>query len=125
MANLNPECLDSGLDYITTNGTRIDICHTAEPSNYTEATATYTAGNETGMTTGAAGAGSPDGRAVIVEAITAGDVTATDDVEWWALTDGASIFLASGSLTALQAVTSGNTFTLDAITITYRDPTEV
>jgi len=37
------------------------------------------------------------------------------------LTDGTANVIASGALTASQAVTSGNTFTLDAISITIRD----
>jgi len=48
-------------------------------------------------------------------------VTATATATHWALTDGATLLLATGALTSSQAVTSGNTFTLDAISLTFRD----
>jgi len=121
MPVISDEVYDAGLDYADTNGTRIDICYTQEPANYTEATSTYTCGNKTGLNTGITEAGATDGRRVIVPAITDGSVTATQTAGWWALTDGASLFVAAGALSATQGVTSGNTFTLDAISITIRD----
>lgn len=120
MAFINDEVFDGGLDYADTNGTRIDIC-SQEPANYTEATSTYTLGNKTGLNTGAPEAGATDGRRVIVPAITDGSVTGNGTASHWALTDGAAILVATGSLSSSQAVTSGNTFTLDAISITIRD----
>tara|TARA_R110000772_G_scaffold90416_1_gene186619 strand:- start:280 stop:651 length:372 start_codon:yes stop_codon:yes gene_type:complete len=121
MPYINDEVFDQGLDYADTNGTRIDICYTQEPTTYAEATSTYSCGNKTGLNTGATEAGSVDGRRVIVPAITDGTCTATQTAGWWALTDGSSILVAAGALSATQAVTSGNTFTLDAISITIRD----
>jgi len=121
MAYINDEVFDGGLDYADTNGTRIDICFTQEPTTYTEATSTYTCGNKTGLNTGVPEPGTTDGRKVVVPAITDGSVTATQTAGWWALTDGASILVATGALSSSQAVTSGNTFTLDAISITIRD----
>lgn len=120
MAFLSDEIFDQGLDYADTNGTRIDIT-SAEATNYTEATSTNTLGNKTGLNTGATEAGATDGRRVIVPAITDGSVTATGTATTWALTDGASLLIATGSLSSSQAVTSGNTFTLDAISLTIRD----
>ncbi len=121
MPYINDEVFDSGLDYADTNGTRIDICYTQEPTTYAEATSTYTCGNKTGLNTGAAEAGATDGRRVIVPAITDGSVTSTQTAGWWALTDGSAVLIAAGALSSTQAVTSGNTFTLDAISITKRD----
>jgi len=121
MPYINDEVFDQGLDYADTNGTRIDICYTQEPTNYTEATSTFSCGNKTGLNTGATEGGATDGRRVIVPAITDGTVTATQTAGWWALTDGSSILLAAGALSATQAVTSGNTFTLGAVSITIRD----
>jgi len=120
MPYINDEVFDQGLDYADTNGTRIDICYTQEPTTYAEATSTYTCGNDT-VNTGVTEAGATDGRRVIVPAITAGSVTATQTAGWWALTNGSSVLIAAGALSATQAVTSGNTFTLDAISITIRD----
>lgn len=120
MAFLSDEIFDTGLDYGDTNGTRIDIC-SQEPVTYTEATSTYTLGNKTGLNTGATEAGATDGRRVIVPAITDGSVTGTATASHWALTDGATLLIATGALSSSQAVTSGNTFTLDAISLTIRD----
>ena len=121
MAFINDEVFDQGLDYADTNGTRIDICYTQEPTTYAEATSTFSCGNKTGLNTGATEAGATDGRRVIVPAITDGSVSATQTAGWWALTDGSAILVATGALSSTQAVTSGNTFTLDAISITIRD----
>lgn len=121
MPFLNDNVYDSGLSYADTNGTRVDICFTAEPTNYTEATSTNSCGNKTGLNTGAPEAGDTDGRKVVVPAITDGSVTATQTAGWWALTDGSSILVAAGALSSSQGVTSGNTFTLDAINLTIRD----
>ena len=119
MPFINDEGFDQGLDWIDTNGTRLDIC-TAEPTTYTEATSTNTLGNDT-VNTGATQDGATDGRRVIVPAITAGSVTGTGTAADWGLTDGSSVLIATGDLSSSQAVTSGNTFTLDAISITIRD----
>jgi hypothetical protein len=121
MAYINDEVFDQGLDYADTNGTRIDIC-SQEPVSYAEATSTYTLGNDT-VNTGATQNGAVSGRRVIVPAITAGTVTGTGTASHWALTNGSNTLIATGALTAPQAVTSGNTFTLDAISITIADAT--
>ena len=115
MAYLNTLVLDNGLSVLTSNADRLDICVT-EPTTYAEATSTYTLGNSAVMV------GSPEargggGRKVVVGAIAAGNVTATDTAAYWALTDGTSVLYAVGSLSAPQTVTSGNTFTLTAIDI--------
>ena len=122
MAFISDEVFDQGLDYADTNGTRIDIC-SQEPVTYGEATTagTYSLGNKTGLNTGATAAGATDGRRVIVPAITDGSVTNTGTASHWALTDGASLLIATGALSSSQAVTASNTFTLDAISITIRD----
>lgn len=121
MAFINDEVRDQGLDWADTNGTRIDICSTDPGGTYATVTAN-TLGNDT-VNTGATENGAVDGRRVIVPAITAGSVTATGTATHWALTNGTDTVVASGALSASQAVTSGNTFTLDAISITVRDAT--
>lgn len=118
---INDEVFDQGLDYADTNGTRIDILSQAVTS-YADR-GTYTLGNKTGLNTGATEAGATDGRRVIVPAITDGSVTGTGTATHWALSDGSAVLIACGPLSSSQAVTSGNTFTLDAISITIRDAT--
>lgn len=119
MAFINDEVFDQGLDYADTNGTRIDIT-SQEATTYAEATSTYTLGNDT-VNTGATQDGATDGRRVVVPAISAGSVTGTGTASHWALTNGSNTLIATGALSASQAVTSGNTFSLDAISITIRD----
>jgi len=124
MAFLIDNVYDSGLSYITSNGTRIDIC-SQEPTTYAQATSTYTLGNKASLTVGSPTNGTTDGRKVVVPAITDGSVTATGTASHWALTNASNTLIATGSLTSSQSVTSGNTFTLDAIDITIRDATSV
>lgn len=118
---INDNVFDQGVNYADTNGTRIDILSQAV-TTYADR-GTYTLGNKTGLNTGAAQNGATDGRRVIVPAITDGSVTGTGTATHWALSDGASVLIACGPLSASQSVTSGNTFTLDAISITIRDAT--
>lgn len=125
MAFINDEVFDQGLDWADsgaggTGGTRIDIC-TQEPTTYTEATSTYTKGNKTGLNTGATQDGATDGRRVIVPTFSDGSVTGDGTVTHWALTDASANLIATGALSSSQAVTNGNTFSLDAISITIRD----
>ncbi len=122
MPFINDAVLDdlSSLAGATTR--RVDICETAEPTTYTEATSTNTVGNKTGLTMTALANAPVDGRMTSTPAITDGTVTATSAVcDWWGLTDASSVLHAAGDLSAPQAVTSGNTFTLDAINIINRD----
>lgn len=119
--------LDNGLTVLDTEANRLDICHTI-PTTFAQATSTYTVGNKTSLSIGSPAAASPNGRKVTVAQITDGSVTATstgasDDAQYWAITDTVnSRLLAAGSLASAQMVTSGNTFTLAAFDI--RIPSE-
>jgi hypothetical protein len=117
MAYLNDRVYDNGLTVLDTEGTRLDICST-EPTTYTQATTTYTLGNKTSLSIGAPAARTPTGRKVTVAAITDGAVTATGTAGFWAITDPTnSRLLAANALSATQAVTNGNVFTLPAFDI--------
>lgn len=114
---------DVGLTALDTEANRLDIC-SQEPVTYTEATSTYTLGNKTSLDVGAPQDGATNGRRVIVAAIAAGagSVTGTATATHWAITDtGNTRLLATGALSASQAVTSGNTFSLAAFSITIPD----
>lgn len=121
MAFIADVIFDNGLQYATDNGGALHIC-SQEPTTYAEATSTYTLGNKT-VTVGAPQNGATNGRRVIIPAITDGSVTGTGTASHWALvkTTATTALLATGALTSSQAVTSGNTFTLDAISITIPD----
>lgn len=122
MANiLQDRVLDNGLSIIDTEADRIDIV-SQDPTTYTEATSTYSLGNKdfgaSGTAFGAPAAATPNGRKVTSNAITDGSVTATGTATGWAVVEVANTrLLANGDLSASQALTSGNTFTLPAFDI--------
>jgi hypothetical protein len=115
MAYLNPNVLDKGLEWLVTNGTRIDIT-IGEATTYSEATTdgNKSAGYKTSVTIGNPEARSPSGRKVIVPQITGGTVTESGTASHWAITDGGSILCAAGSISATQVVTDGNTWQFTA-----------
>lgn len=123
MPYINDEVFDQGLDFadaFAAGSPRVDICSTDPGGVYATVTGN-TLGNKTGASIGVTEDGATDGRRVILAAITDGSVTGTATATHWAITDGAAVVLASGPLSSSQAVTTGNTFTLDAISITIRD----
>lgn len=129
MAYLNDRVLDNGLTVLDTEADRLYICNNslsvanATPPTYAEATSTYACGNKTGISIGAPADGSSNGRRVTVGAITGGNISATDTAYKYAIVDSSnSRVLAAGTLSASQAVTSGNTFSLAAFDITLPDP---
>ena len=122
MATLNNRVFDNGLTVLDTEATRVDVT-SQEASTYAEATSTYTLGNSTSLSIGAPADRSGGGRKVAVAAITDGSITGTGTATHYALVDtNNSRLLATGSLTASQAVTSGNTFTLATFDIGIPDP---
>lgn len=125
MAFISDTAFDQAISWIITNGTRLDLC-SQEPTTYAEATSTYTLGNKTSLTIGAAEAGDTDGRAAPVPAISSGgSITGNGTVTHWAITDASSVLVATGALAASRAVVSGDTFTSSAFDITFRDATDV
>lgn len=129
MGYMNTLILDNGLSVLSGTGRRLDIC-SSEPTNYTQATSTFSLGNKTGMTLPTPAAmSSPVGRRVTVPAITDGSVTVTstgttDDAEFWAISDPAnSRLLAAGPLSAPDLVTAGDGFTLTSFDIGIPLPT--
>ena len=122
MAFLNDRVFDNGLTVLDTEANKV-LMTSAEPANYTEANATYALGDSTSLSIGAPQDRSGGGREVVVAAITDGSVTATGTATHYAIVDTVnSRLLAAGSLTASQAVTSGNTFTLTSVAIGIPDP---
>jgi hypothetical protein len=122
MATLDNRVFDNGLTVLDTEANRIDIT-SQEATSYADATSTYTLGNSTSLSIGAPQDRSGGGREVVVAAITDGSVTGTGTATHYAIVDTVnSRLLATGSLTASQAVTSGNTFTLSSVAIGIPDP---
>lgn len=122
MATLNDRVLDNGLTVLDTEASRVDIC-SQEPTSYAEATSTYTLGNETSISISASADASPNGRKVTLAAVSGAPVTGTGTATHYAISDTSnSRLLATGSLSASQVVTSGNTFSLTASDIRIPDP---
>jgi len=126
MASLNDRVFDNGLTVLDTEANKILIT-SAIATTYTEANATYALGNSTTLSIGAPADRSGGGRQVTIAAITDGSVTATGTATHYAIVDTSATYggprlLAAGALTASQAVTSGNTFTLTSTTIGIPDP---
>ena len=122
MATLSNRVYDNGLTVLDTEANRVDIC-SSEPTTYSAATSTNTLGNTTSISISAPEDGDTSGRKVTLAAVTGGNVTATGTATHFAISDTVnSRLLATGSLSASQDVTSGNTFSLTAVDIEIPDP---
>ena len=122
MATLDNRVFDNGLTVLDTEANKV-LVTSQEASTYAEANSTYALGNSTSLSIGAPADRSGGGRKVAVAAITDGSITGTGTATHYALVDtNNSRLLATGSLTASQAVTSGNTFTLATFDIGIPDP---
>lgn len=122
MATLNDRVFDNGLTVLDTEANAIHIT-SQEATDYTDATSTSTLGNSTSLSIGAPADRTGGGREVTVAAITDGSVTGTGTATHYAIVDTVnSRLLATGSLSASQAVTSGNSFTLSSVAIGIPDP---
>ncbi|MDA8740883.1 hypothetical protein N9M73_07140 [Rhodobacteraceae bacterium] len=123
MAALTNTVLDGALNVLTSNGDRIDLC-SSEPTTYS-GISSVSLGNKTSLSIGSPADRSGGGREVTVAAITSsatGSITGTGTATHYAISNGSDTLYATGSLSASQAVTSGNTFTLAAFTIAIPDP---
>jgi hypothetical protein len=120
-AYINDTVFDAGLTAVQAAETTTYITYTQQPTTYTEASSTYKcASNTSGMTGPTAGATS--GRKLTNTAISAGSVTATQTAGWYGLTSGTVLYFAN-ALSATQALTNGNTFSLAAFDCTLRGTT--
>tara|TARA_R110000772_G_scaffold222440_1_gene332931 strand:+ start:146 stop:517 length:372 start_codon:yes stop_codon:yes gene_type:complete len=122
MATLDNRVFDNGLTVLDTEADKI-IITSQEATTYANANSTYALGNSTSLSIAAPSDRSGGGREVVVAAITDGSVTGTGTATHYAIVDvSATRLLATGSLTASQSVTSGNTFTLSTVSIGIPDP---
>jgi len=121
MATLDNRVFDNGLTVLDTEANAIHIT-SAEATSFANVS-TVTLGNSTSLSIGAPQDRTGGGREVVVAAISDGSVTGTGTASHYAIVDTVSSrLLATGSLSASQAVTSGNTFTLTSVTIGIPDP---
>jgi len=122
MATIADRVFDNGLTVLDTEANKI-VVTSQEATTYTEANATYALGNSTSLSIGAPADRSGGGREVTAAAITDGSITGTGTVTHYAIVDTTnSRLLVTGSLSASQSVTSGNTFSLASFTVGIPDP---
>ena len=122
MATLGDRVFDAGLSALDTEANKI-LVTSQEAGTFTEANATYALGNSTSLSIAAPADRTGGGRKVTVAAISDGSITATGTATHYAIIDTTnSRLLATAALTASQAVTSGNTFTLATFDIGIPDP---
>ena len=115
---------DAALNYLRTNTTHLySTDNTAAPDNYTKASDTYKCGTKTlDSDDWNAVEDHTTGRKIVLKAITDGTVNETETAKFFALTT-ADALLAYQELDSTQGVTSGNTFTLTAVTFAIPAPT--
>lgn len=118
---LHDDIFDNGLNALD-NSENLYIL-SADPGLVWANIAAYAIGSKAAPTIGACGDRTGGGRKRTVAAITDGAVSGTDTATHYALADdSATKILASGDLSAPQAVTDGNPFTLTAFDIGVPDP---
>ena len=121
MAFLANDIFDSGLNVLNTATTTIHIT-SQEATTRTEAVTNYDLGDVSVSIPAAVDrTASGNGRKVVVPSVTTGSVTATGTATHYAIVDGSRL-LVTGSLSASQSVTSGNTFSLATFDIGIPDP---
>lgn len=122
MASISDRVLDNGLTVLDTEANKITVT-SQESTTYASANSTHALGSSTSLSIGAPADRSGGGREVTVAAISDGSISATGTATHYAILDTANTrLLATGSLSASQSVTSGNTFTLATFKIGIPDP---
>lgn len=122
MASLGDRVFDNGLTVLDTEANKITIT-SQESTTYASANSTHALGSSTSLSIGAPADRSGGGREVTVAAISDGSVSGTGTATHYAILDTTnSRLLATGSLSASQSVTNGNSFTLASFKIGIPDP---
>lgn len=122
MPTLNNRVFDNGLSVLDTEANKITIT-SQEASTYAEGNATFALGSSTSLSIAAPSDRTGGGREVVVAEVTDGSISVSGTATHYAILDTVnSRLLATGSLSASQAVSAGNTFTLGSFTIGIPDP---
>lgn len=122
MALLADAALNAALSYVEDNGTYLHLCST-EPTNYTEASSTYSRGSVALAGSGAnwtQGDLSPNGRKTTLDSGLSITPGSSGTVGWLAVVSGAAL-LAVFDLSAVMTLTSGVAVTLPAVSIELPD----
>lgn len=124
MAKFVPDAtLDAMLDFIASNATIMSICST-QPTNYTEAFTTYKLADQViDDSDFSAGNGDVSGRKITLAQQTGVTVDTSGTAAHIAIGDSGSNTLLAVTTCTSQAVTSGNTATINAFDIELGDVT--
>jgi len=122
MASIADRVFDNELTVLDTEANKITVT-SQESTTYASANSTHALGASTSLSIAAPADRSGGGRDVTVAAITDGSISASGTATHYAILDTTNTrLLATGSLSASQGVTSGNTFTLATFKIGIPDP---
>ncbi len=122
MASIADRVFDNGLTVLDTEANKITVT-SQESTTYASANSTHALGSSTSLSIAAPTDRSGGGRDVTVAAIADGSISASGTATHYAILDTSNTrLLATGSLSASQGVTSGNTFTLATFKIGIPDP---
>ena len=122
MASIAERVLDNCIRVLDTEANKITVT-SQESTTYASANSTHALGSSTSLSIGSPADRSGGGREVTVAAVTDGSISATGTASHYAILDTSNTrLLATGSLSASQSVTSGNTFTLASFKIGIPDP---
>jgi hypothetical protein len=122
MAYINDSAFDAGLAYISTNGTRLDLC-SAEPTSYALSQSLSLANKASGLSFGAPTDRTPNGRKIVLGATTGGTATANGTATHWALTNGSNLLVATGALSPTLTIVSGASVSTSTLDIGIADAT--
>jgi len=121
MAFLNAKVLDQGLEILSLETNRLDIC-SREPASYEDAALNDSMGNKIPVVIDLPSSREPSGRKVRVAAFDDGIVTSSGRPLFWALSNTINhMLLASGPLAKTERISAGNLFALDAFEIGIPD----
>lgn len=120
---LNDNVRDSGLSWLTSNGTRLHVC-SQEPTTYAQAASTYQLGF--GNVVISVPEDRPGGgRRVSVSAIVAAPATATGTATHFAITNGSNTLCAAGPLAASLGLTATENFSTTVLYVNTPDEVSV
>lgn len=116
--------MDAALDYIKNNSTKLTVCN-AEPTTFTQATATFKLASVVINSTnfGSPTNGDVSGRKITVNAQTSVSIDSTDNATWVALVKSASSMLTYATDTTTIGLTSGGKVNIGEWDAEILDPT--
>ncbi len=123
-ASAHDNVIDAALNYIKANSTKLTVCN-AQPTTFTEATATFKLANVVINSTdfGSPTNGDVSGRKIQVNAQTSVSIDSTGDAIWVALVKSSGSQLTYASDTTLTGLTSGGKVNIGAWDAEIEDPT--